>query len=167
MADYLIAKYIRLSIEDAKTDSMSIENQRLILDRHIAELDTPNAEVIEFVDNGHSGTNFERPAVQELLELVRQGRVNCIAVKDFSRFGRNAIETGYFIERLFPLYRIRFISVSEAFDSNDYYEDTGGLDVSFHFLKHEYYSRDLSQKIKAAKREKMRRGGQKGLYVRV
>jgi DNA invertase Pin-like site-specific DNA recombinase len=158
MGNYVIAKYIRLSLDDAQTDSMSIENQRLMLNRHIADLDIPNAEVIELVDNGFSGTTFERPGVQELLELVRQGKVNCIAVKDFSRFGRNAIETGYFIERMFPLYRIRFISLVESFDSDDHPEDTGGLEVSFHFLKHEYYSRDLSVKIKSARREKMRRG---------
>ncbi len=83
------------------------------------------AEVMEFVDNGHTGTNFERPAVQEMLELVRAGKVNCIVVKDFSRFGRNAIETGYFIERVFPLYRVRFISVSDRFDSAEYEGDTG------------------------------------------
>jgi DNA invertase Pin-like site-specific DNA recombinase len=109
-------------------------------------------------DNGHSGTNFERPAVQELLELVRLGKINCIAVKDFSRFGRNAIDMGYYIERVFPLYRVRFIALSESFDSDEHPGDTGGLDVSFHFLKNEWYSRDLSQKIKSAKREKIRRG---------
>jgi DNA invertase Pin-like site-specific DNA recombinase len=158
MPDYVIAKYIRLSIDDSQSDSMSIENQRLMLDRYIAELDIPNAEVLEFVDNGNSGTNFERPAVQALLELVRSGEVNCIAVKDFSRFGRNAIETGYFIERLFPLYRVRFISLAECFDSNEHIGDTGGLEVSFHFLKNEWYSRDLSRKIRAARREQIRRG---------
>jgi DNA invertase Pin-like site-specific DNA recombinase len=156
--EYVIAKYIRLSIDDAKTDSMSIENQRLLLDRHIAGLDVDNAEIIERVDNGFSGTNFERPGVQDLLELVRLGRVNCICVKDFSRFGRNAIETGYFIERVFPLYRVRFISVSDGFDSANYEGDTGGMEVAFKFLMHEYYSIDLSKKIKSARREKMRRG---------
>jgi hypothetical protein len=84
--------------------------------------------------------------------------VNCIAVKDFSRFGRNAIETGYFIERVFPLFRVRFISVSDGFDSVDHGGDTGGMEVAFKFLMHEYYSIDLSKKIKSAKREKMRRG---------
>ena len=119
MADYVIAKYIRLSMDDTQSASMSIENQRLLLDKHIAGLDIPNVEVIEFVDNGYTGLTVERPAVQELLELVREGRVNCITVKDFSRFGRNAIEAGYFIERVFPMYRVRFISVSDDFDSDD------------------------------------------------
>jgi DNA invertase Pin-like site-specific DNA recombinase len=110
MGEYTIAKYIRLSLDDAISDSMSIENQRLLLDAHIAGLDIPNVTVIERVDNSCSGVDFERPGIQELLELVRAGRVNCIAVKDFSRFGRNAIETGYFIERVFPLFGVRFIS---------------------------------------------------------
>jgi hypothetical protein len=147
---YTIAKYIRLSSEDAKTESMSIENQRLLLDRHIASLDLPDAEVIELVDNGHSGTNFERPAVQELLRLVMSGGVNCICVKDFSRFGRNSIEAGYFLERVFPLYRVRFISVADTYDSDEHIGDAGGPGVAFKLLAHEQYSRDLSRKIKSA-----------------
>jgi DNA invertase Pin-like site-specific DNA recombinase len=156
--EYVIAKYIRLSIEDAKSDSLSIENQRLILDKYIADMDIPGMTIMEFVDNGHSGTNFERPAVQELLDLVRQGKVNCIAVKDLSRFGRNMIETGYYIERIFPLYRTRFIAISDAFDSDEHKGDTGGMEVAFKFLIHEQYSRDLSQKIRSAAQERIRRG---------
>ena len=158
MGEYVIAKYIRLSMEDAKNDSLSIESQRLLLDAHIAEMCVPNAVVMEFVDNGHSGTNFERSAVQELLELVRQGKVNCIVVKDLSRFGRNMIETGYYIERVFPLYRIRFIAVSDNHDSAEYEGGVGGMEVAFKFLIHEQYSRDLSMKIKTAKRAKALRG---------
>jgi len=158
LGNYIIAKYIRLSIEDSKSDSMSIENQRLLLNRHICSMGLPDTEIREFVDNGYSGTNFERPAVQELLELVRLGQVDCIAVKDFSRFGRSAIEVGYFIERVFPLFGVRFISVSDGFDSAEHAGDTGGMEVSFKFIMHEYYSRDLSRKIKSAKQEKVRRG---------
>ena len=157
MVEQTIAKYIRLSLDDAKTDSLSIENQRLLLDEYILNSDM-DGEVLEFVDDGYSGTNFERPAVQELLELVRQGRVNCILVKDFSRFGRSIIETGYFIEQVFPLYRVRFIAVSDSFDSFELHGDTGGMEVAFKFLINEYYSRDLSMKIHSAKREKALRG---------
>lgn len=157
MAEQIIAKYIRLSLDDAQTDSMSIESQRLLLDKYILDSDLTGA-VREFVDNGFSGTHFERPGVQELLELVRNGKVACILVKDFSRFGRNAIETGYFIERVFPLYRVRFISVSDHFDSFEHDGDTGGMEIAFKFLMSEYYSRDLSKKISSAKREKARRG---------
>ena len=153
-----IAKYIRLSVEDEKYDSLSIENQRAILDAHIDSLGIPDSEVLEFVDNGHTGTNFERPAVQEMLEMVRQNKIDCILVKDFSRFGRNAIETGYFIEMVFPLFCTRFISVDDSFDSDDHKGDTGGLEISFKFLMHEYYSQDMSRKEKSAKYIKFERG---------
>ena len=158
MNKYVIAKYIRLSLEDAKYDSLSIANQNLLLDRHIKSLDIDDIEIIEFVDNGYSGVNFERPGVQKLLELVRESKVDCIIVKDFSRFGRNSIEMGYFLEMVFPLFRTRFISISDGFDSNDYKEDTGGMQVAFKFLMHEYYSHDMSKKTKAAKYAKMKRG---------
>ena len=158
MNKYVIAKYIRLSLEDAKTDSLSIPNQRLLLDGYIDSLELDDVETLDFVDNGYSGVNFERPGIQELLDLVRESKVNCIIVKDFSRFGRNIIETGYFIEMVFPLFGTRFISVSDGFDSNDYKEDTGGLQVAFKFLMHEYYSQDISRKEKSAKYAKMKRG---------
>jgi len=156
--DYVIGKYIRLSLDDSKTESMSIENQRIMLDKHIAGIDVADATILEFVDNGYSGTNFERPAVQELLELVREGKINCIIVKDMSRFGRNMIDTGYYVEHVFPLYRTRFISVCDCFDSSEYEGGIGGIDIALKFLVHEQYSRDLSSKIKAAKYEKAIRG---------
>ena len=159
MKDGIIALYIRLSLEDSKYDSMSIENQQLILREKALSLSgIDHAEIREFVDNGHTGTNFERPAMQELLSLVQAGKVACILVKDFSRFGRNSIETGYFIEKVFPLYHTRFISVSDNFDSADYKGDTGGIDVAFKYLINEAYSRDMSMKSKSAKYAKMRRG---------
>ncbi|MCL2222406.1 MAG: recombinase family protein [Oscillospiraceae bacterium] len=156
--NFVIAKYIRLSLEDAKSDSMSIENQSLLIDMFIAGMEIAPTSVIEFVDNGHSGMNFERPAVQEMLELVRMGQINCIIVKDLSRFGREMIDTGYYLERVFPLYRVRLISVSDNYDSNDYEGSTGGLEVAFKHLIHEQYSLDLSRKIKAAKHSKALRG---------
>ena len=159
MRKYVIALYIRLSVEDIKTESLSIPNQRLILREKAMSLpEWDNGEVLEFVDNGHTGTNFERPAVQELLTMVQAGKIDCIIVKDLSRFGRNSIETGYFIERVFPLYHTRFISVSDDFDTANFKGDTGGIDVAFKYLISECYSRDMSMKTKSAKYAKMRRG---------
>ena len=159
MDKYIIALYIRLSIEDAKTDSYSIQNQQISLRKYAEALpEAENAEIIEFIDNGYSGTNFECPAVQELLELVRGFKINCIVVKNFSRFGRNAIETGYFIERVFPLFHTRFISINDGFDTIEHKEDTGGMEVAFKYLINEYYSKDLSEKSKSAKYLKMRAG---------
>ena len=142
MQKYVIALYIRLSLEDYKYDSMSIENQHLVLNEFVSSMpESTDAEVLEFIDNGYSGTNFERPKVQELIELVRANQIDCIIVKDFSRFGRNSIETGYFIERVFPLFHTRFISINDDFDSDQHKGDTGGMDVAFKYLISEYYSR--------------------------
>ena len=159
MDKYVIALYIRLSIEDEKYDSMSIENQQLILREKAMQLpEWSRAEVREYIDNGHSGTNFERPAMQELLSMVQAGKINCIMVKDLSRFGRNSIETGYFIERVFPLYHVRFIAVGDNYDSDKYKGTTGGIEVAFKYLINEAYSRDMSVKTRSAKYAKMRRG---------
>lgn len=83
MQKYVIALYIRLSLEDYKYDSMSIENQHLALNEFVSSMpESANAEVLEFIDNGYSGTNFERPKVQELIEMVRANKIDCIIVKD-------------------------------------------------------------------------------------
>ena len=158
MDKLIIAKYIRLSRDEAQSGSLSIENQRLQLDQFLSDNNMESGEVLEFVDNGFSGTNFERPAVQKLLELVREGKVACILVKDFSRFGRNAIETGYFIERVFPLFRVRFIAVDDGYDSYTGSDGSCGMEVAFKFLLNEQYSRDLSMKIHQAWRQKALRG---------
>ena len=93
-----------------------------------------------------------------MIELVRCGRINCIVVKDFSRFARNALESGYYIEKVFPLYRVRFVAVGDRFDSADYRDGTGGIDVAFKFMMNEYYSKDLSKKVKSAKHVLMQNG---------
>ena len=147
------------SSPDNAHDGMSIENQHLALNEFVSSMpESANAEVLEFIDNGYSGTNFERPKVQELIEMVRANKIDCIIVKDFSRFGRNSIETGYFIERVFPLFHTRFISINDDFDSDQHKGDTGGMDVAFKYLISEYYSRDMSIKTKSAKYAKMQRG---------
>ena len=156
---YVIALYIRLSTEDSKVGSFSIENQKNALHQYVDAMEgVKNVEVLEFIDNGYSGTNFERPAVQELLDQMREGKINCIIVKDFTRFGRNSIEVGYFMEMVFPLYGIRFISINDEFDSDKLRGDTGGINVAFKYLISEFYSRDLSIKYKSAKFVKFRRG---------
>ena len=156
---YVIALYIRLSTEDSKVGSFSIENQKNALHQYVDAMEgVKNVEVLEFIDNGYSGTNFERPAVQDLLDQMREGKINCIIVKDFTRFGRNSIEVGYFMEMVFPLYGVRFISINDEFDSDKLHGDTGGINVAFKYLVSEFYSRDLSIKYKSAKYVKFRRG---------
>ncbi len=151
IGEYRIALYIRLSVEDSRTRSLSIENQKHALHRLVDGMeDVRNIEVLEYIDNGYSGTNFERPSVQALLDDVRAGKIHCIAVKDFTRFGRNSIEVGYFLERVFPLYGVRFISVNDNFDSDTLHGDTGGVNAAFRYLPAAFYSRDLPAKLTTA-----------------
>lgn len=159
MENKAVALYIRLSVEDSKTDSLSIEGQKKIISKHLKSLpEYAYSEVLELVDNGYSGTTFERPAMAELIELVNQNKIACIIVKDFSRFGRNMLQTGYFLEKVFPLFETRFIAVTDNYDSNNYQYNSGGLDVTFKYLISEYYSKDLSVKSKSARHAKMKRG---------
>ena len=116
---YVAAAYLRISSDDGlHGDSQSISGQRELLSRFIrSHPELKSASVIEFSDDGYSGTNFQRPGVAELLERARSGGVQCIVVKDFSRFGRNYIEVGDYIEQIFPFLRVRFISVNDGYDS--------------------------------------------------
>ncbi len=118
------AIYLRISSEDIdlktgeKDESESISNQRRLLRDYVsAHADLSGSEILEFCDDGWSGTNFERPAIKELLEQVKRGKINCIVVKDLSRFGRDYITVGDYISRVFPFLGVRFISVNDGFDS--------------------------------------------------
>lgn len=112
MKKYTIAKYIRLSMEDLdlcdseeKAESVSISNQRNFINVFMEQKEEfKGAEVREFVDDGYSGTNFDRPAMKEMLRLCKQGEINCIIVKDLSRFGRNYLEVGDYLEQIFPFW---------------------------------------------------------------
>lgn len=142
---YVIALY---STEDSKVGSFSIDNKKRVLHQYVDGMeDVKNVEIAEFMDNGYSGTTFEQPAVQELLDMVRAGKINCIIGKDFTRFGRNSIEVWYFMERVFPIYGIRFVSINDDFDGNTLHGDTGGINVAFKYLISEFYSRDLFYQV--------------------
>lgn len=173
MAEYVIGKYIRLSQADRdlitkreKSESESISHQRDLLQNFInSHGEFQNCKQMEFFDDGYSGTNFERPAFEKMIEKVKQSEINCIIVKDFSRFGRNYIELGDYLERIFPYLGIRFISVNDGYDSADYKGTTGGLDVVMKNIVYDYYSKDLSVKVSTAKRHKMKQGEYLGGHV--
>ncbi len=160
MSKNLLALYIRLSKEDEKEgESNSIMNQRDLLKAFINDSsDLSQYEMAEFCDDGCSGTNFDRPGVKALLKEVRAGNICCIIVKDLSRFGRNYIDIGDYLEQIFPFLGVRFISVNDRFDSNDFDGTTGGLDVGFRNLIYSLYSKDLSQKVRSAKKTRMEKG---------
>jgi site-specific DNA recombinase len=112
------ALYVRLSVEDTKTTSISIETQQMILARFLES--RPEIFVYKtYIDNGATGTNFHRPGFQQMLADIGAGLVNCVIVKDLSRLGRNTIDTGYYIEQYFPAHKVRFMAVNDQFDSAD------------------------------------------------
>ena len=169
----VIGKYIRLSQSDRdlmkkenKTESESISHQRDLIQRYInSRADLKECEVREFFDDGYMGKNFSRPGFERLLEQIKKGEVSCVIVKDFSRFGRDYIELGDYLERIFPFMGVRFISVNDGYDSDDYKGTTGGLDVVLKNIVYDFYSKDLSVKVTTAKRAKMKRGEYIGGHV--
>lgn len=161
-----VAIYVRLSLEDddlfdGKEESASITNQRDLLMNHIQnDPELCHSTVVEYSDDGYSGKNFDRPGVQELLEAARNGTIDCILVKDISRFGRDYITVGNYITRVFPFLGVRFIALNDQFDSTRK-GDLDRLDVSFQSLIYDMYSRDLSQKVRSAKA----RLASQGVYI--
>ena len=120
MKKHVIGQYLRLSEEDDQEfrESNSITSQREILKNYVSSHgEFADYRVVEFCDDGYSGTDFARPGVQKMLEQVKAGVISVIMVKDFSRFGRNYIEVGNYLEQVFPFLGIRFISVNDEFDS--------------------------------------------------
>lgn len=161
MLEGYIAKYLRISDDDEdigsnKLESDSIVNQRKVLEYYIEHHpELSKYPVMEFMDDGFSGVNFHRPGVQRLFKEVKENRVACIVVKDLSRFGRNYIEVGDYIEQVFPFMGVRFISVSDNYDS---FQKPVGIEIGFKNLIHDLYSRDLSRKVKSVKHLHQERG---------
>lgn len=158
------AKYVRLSSEDddlrqgGKLESNSIANQRDLLDAFISRMpELADTNIIEFCDDGWSGKNFERPAVQEMISQARAGKIQCIVVKDLSRFGRDYLTVGSYISSVFPFLGVRFIAVNDGYDSSRPM-DVDSLDTSFRTLLYDFYSRDLSRKVRKAQRFRAQRG---------
>lgn len=156
-----IAGYYRLSIEDddIKVESNSITNQRLLIKRYIAEHPPfDDYEYCEFYDDGISGTTMNRPGMQAMLELIRHNEVKCVIVKDLSRFSRDYIELGTYMEQIFPFMGIRFISISEHYDSQDYIGKTADIDIGFQNLLADFYCKDISEKVKSSVMAKKNQG---------
>lgn len=156
------AIYIRLSREDGdKEESDSVVNQRELIRAFLQE--RPEIEVCsERVDDGYSGVTFERPAVQEMFADIRAGRIDCVVVKDLSRFGRNYIETGRYIEQIFPILGVRFLAINDGYDSE---EGTDFLLLPFKNLLNDAYSRDISLKVRSQIRVRYLRGDHIGSFA--
>ena len=163
--EFQTAAYIRLSIEDSgKPGSDTIEGQKDLLLAYIERQD--DLRLVEvYCDNGRTGTNFNRPDFERMMEDVRRGRINCIVVKDLSRFGRNYHETSNYLLRIFPFLGVRFVAVNDYFDTETAVETERGLVMPLKNIINDTYSRDISRKISSAIETTERRGEFIGVYA--
>ena len=154
------ALYLRISQDDDSQDeSFSIANQRDLLEAYVATDPVLSVgEVLIFADDGWSGTNFERPQVKALLDLVRRGGVQNILVKDLSRWGRNYPVVSEYLDQIFPFLGVRFISVNDDYDSETHKWQTAPMTVAFSSIVHDMYSKELSVKVKQAHVAKAKNG---------
>lgn len=137
--------YARLSVE--KDEDTSIHTQVMMLQNYIAE--HPEFKLVEtYIDNGYTGTNFNRPDFIRMMDDVRAGKIQCIVVKDLSRFGRDFLETGHYIETLLPKLNVRLIAINDNFDSNRE-EDVNSIALPIKNLVNEMYAKDFSRKLTA------------------
>ena len=156
--------YIRLSHADDdlgedQYESASISNQRELIQRYIAAHPEFNGwQINEFVDDGYSGTTENRPEFQRMIRLVRQGRIQCIIVKDFSRFARNYVTMGDYLEQIFPYLGVRFISINDCYDSATSTNIADNMSMVLKSILNSYYSRDLSAKMYTCNTQRMKNG---------
>jgi len=171
MTEYRVGIYIRLSLADedtgrGKAESDSVGGQRELihqfLDRHPQLKNAPRSE---FVDDGYTGTNTDRPQFQALMKELRTGVINVMVTKDFSRCHRDYTQMGNYLECVFPFLGVRYISVNDGYDSDDYKGVTSGMDVVLRNIIYEAYSKDLSVKTTTAKIIMMKQGKYIGSFA--
>lgn len=162
---YQVGFYLRLSDKEAKErDSESIENQFALLKDFIKN--KPDFRLIStFTDDGKTGTNFRRSGFEQMMDEVRNGRINCIIVKDLSRFGRNYLEAGHYIEHVFPFLNVRFIAVTDGFDTLTATPAQLSYLIPLKNIMNENYARDISKKERSAKKVLRKKGCFLGAYA--
>ena len=156
--------YARLSRDDGdKLESDSIINQKALIRDFLSKHPEIHA-VSEKTDDGYSGVNFDRPAFQEMMDEIRSGKINCVVVKDLYRFGRNYIEAGNYIERVFPFLGVRFIAINDNYDSLDR-NQSDSLIIPFKNLINDAYCKDISVKIRSQLEIKRKKGQFLGAFA--
>lgn len=153
---YHAAAYVRLSVEDnGRTgDKESIAMQRYMLEKYIEN--QPDMKLLGvYCDNGETGTDFARPGFEQMMDRVRDREVDCIVVKDLSRFGRNYVEAGYYLEKIFPYLGVRFVAVNDGYDT---LKDGDEMVLSLKNLVNDLYARDISKKIISSFNTKRKNG---------
>ena len=156
---YIAGIYARLSQErkeDYRNKSNSLEMQEELC---VKEADEKDIKVFRiYKDYEYSGTNFKRPGFIEMMEDIRIGRINCIIVKDMSRFGREYLEISNYIEKVFPFLGVRFISINDNLDTKDGIESDKSYEIAIKNIFNDLYAKDISKKVKASKEVKMKQG---------
>lgn len=166
-----IAMYLRLSLSDVdmgengKNESNSIDSQRLLIRNYLTAHPEITGDVIEYKDDGHSGLNFNRPAFRKMIDDAKRGYIGTIIVKDLSRFGRDYIGVGDYIEQILPSLGVRLIAINSRYDSAEQGASIVSLDVSISNMINNMYSRDLSKKIKSSLAAKWKKGANTGRSV--
>ena len=151
------ALYVRLSVEFNGKRGDSLETQRQIMEAYIALC--PDIEIVGvYTDNGITGQHFERKEFQRMLADAEAGKIDCIVVKDLSRLGRNTIDSGYYIEKYFPLHHIRFIAVNDQYDSEDAENSGNHIIVPLKNIINEAYAADISRKVRSQAHQAMQDG---------
>ena len=158
---YSVGVYCRLSKDDKDyyKESASISNQKRLLMEHVAEYGWNVWET--YVDDGFSGTNFDRPNFRRMIQEVEKGRINCVVVKDLSRFGRNHVDVGRYMQDYFPEMGVRFIAIHDSYDDGDENFDSYNDFAPFKNLMNEFYPKDVSRKVRAVKKS----GAKQGLFM--
>lgn len=157
------AIYVRLSKEDDdlsdinKAESNSISNQKRLITDFVNMQDDIDIYDI-YIDDGYSGSNFNRPGFQRMIKDVENGTINCIIVKDLSRFGREYIDTGKYLEKVFPSYGLRFISINDNYDSLNSTNQANEIVLPFKNLLNDWYCADISKKIRSHQQMKRKNG---------
>lgn len=154
---YKVALYARLSVERVSIPGNSIESQLDIMKAFLLN-HSEFQEYYVYMDNGYSGTNFDRPEFKRMMDDVRNEKINCICVKDLSRFGRDYVETGNYIETIFPFMGVRFISVNDHFDTEQDYNENKSLEIALKNLINDMYAKDISKRLVVTRQHEMERG---------
>ena len=165
MQQYKVAGYVRLSKEDKiKDESNSITNQKAIIKSYIKN--NSEFKFIDFyIDDGYSGTTFDRPEFKRMIKDITEDKVNTVIVKDLSRFGRNHIEADNYIENFLPGYNVRIISVIDNIDTLKSPKFTAYIEIPLRNLMNDYYARDISEKVKSTLKVKQQNGDFIGTFA--
>ncbi len=153
----ILALYMRLSDEDDNmpkgAESNSISHQRQLMMEYVSgHPDLQEYRIVEFADDGFSGADFGRPNFQKMMDMVKAGNIGVIITKDYSRLGRDYLEVGNYMECIFPLMQVRYISINDGYDSKESFGSTGGMGVVLKNIVNAMYCRDASRKVRSAKK---------------